>query len=56
MQRVPHRAGVHLLEAALGLRAAGGNVFGLTITMVKADDLPLYDSRPVRPVAYLGAA
>ncbi|CAL8981934.1 Tyrosine-protein kinase ptk [Rhodoplanes serenus] len=39
-----------------GLRAAGGNVFGLTITMVKSDDLPLYDSRPVRPVAYLGAA
>ncbi|MDC7787137.1 polysaccharide biosynthesis tyrosine autokinase [Rhodoplanes sp. TEM] len=38
------------------LRAAGGNVFGMTITMVKPDDLPFYEARPVRPVAYLGAA
>ncbi|RAI38844.1 GumC family protein [Rhodoplanes roseus] len=39
-----------------GLRAAGGNVFGMTITMVKPDDLPFYEAKPVRPVAYLGAA
>lgn len=39
-----------------GLRAAGGDVFGLAITMVKPDDLPLYETRAARPVAYLGAA
>ncbi|MFD2183540.1 GumC family protein [Rhodoplanes azumiensis] len=37
------------------LRAAGGHVFGMTITMVKPDDLPFYEAKPVRSVAYLGA-
>ncbi|EJW11503.1 lipopolysaccharide biosynthesis [Rhodovulum sp. PH10] len=37
------------------LRAAGGEVFGLAVTMVKPDDHALYETKPAPSVAYLGA-
>ncbi len=38
------------------IRAAGGNVLGMTITMVKPDDYALYERSPVLSAAYIGAA
>jgi succinoglycan biosynthesis transport protein ExoP len=37
------------------IRAVGGNVFGVAITMVKPDDSALYESMPASNVAYLEA-
>lgn len=51
------RSSVAAAVATIGdIRAAGGDVFGLAITMVKLDDHALYESTPVPAVAYLGAS
>jgi capsular exopolysaccharide synthesis family protein len=51
------RSQVSAISATVnGLREAGGDVFGLAITMVRADDHPFYDTGHEPARRYLGAA